>query len=766
MRSRKLIARYVIAAALPYVLLALVLLTAVLFAQQASRFAEISLIAQMSFSLLGEVGAALLPNVLILTLPIAVLAGIIIGFARMGTDSEVVAMRAAGVGTWTMLWPVLLLGLLVSGATFYLHWKEAPQAARDLRRAAVQGALAKLDSPVDPRTFTTEIPGYVIYVRDGDKIQGSWGRVFIYAPQPDSSTQILTARSGRIDSSAEKSELVLSDAVKTKIPAPEANQKEYVVERFDQLRVSIDTGRAEILKRLSDDDISPDEMEWRDLRREAYSGATRAERRQALRTIHRKFALAVSPFVFALLGGAIGLRVKRGGRSAGILISLAVVVLYYLVSLLGESLARAGTVSSSVGGWMATGLMLSLSFFFLIRTRLPRLLVRPSLRGKSRRRAAKAQADDRHRHAMGILSRGFPSLLDVSLFRTLASSFVLAFASLVSVFIIFTLFELWRFIAANHVRGSLVFKYLLYLLPLITVELFPAAMLIAVLITYALLARRSEAVAWWSSGQSVYRLMIPGLLFAMIAGGGAWLVQEHLMPRSNLRQDALRAQIKGGEARVITGTGRQWLASTESNRLYSYEFDQQHTKLHQPTIYELDSQGVHLSSVVIGNEGSWTDNSRLKIKDAQIIGLNGMEVERKAVPETVIAGVEPPQVFKPSVDRPSQLSSESLNSYLKAAKRRGVDVSALAVALQRKYSTPFGVMIMALVGMPLALSFGRRGAIIALSTAVGVSIAYWGVGGGFQQLGEHGLLPAAVAGWSPLLIFAAAGIYFLSRVRT
>jgi lipopolysaccharide export LptBFGC system permease protein LptF len=75
-------------------------------------------------------------------------------------------------------------------------------------------------------------------------------------------------------------------------------------------------------------------------------------------------------------------------------------------------------------------------------------------------------------------------------------------------------------------------------------------------------------------------------------------------------------------------------------------------------------------------------------------------------------------------------------------------------------------MIMALLGMPLALSFGRRGAIIALCAAVGVSIAYWGVGGGFQQLGEHGLLPAAVAGWSPLVIFAAAGIYFLSRVRT
>jgi LPS export ABC transporter permease LptG len=342
---------------------------------------------------------------------------------------------------------------------------------------------------------------------------------------------------------------------------------------------------------------------------------------------------------------------------------------------------------------------------------------------------------------------------------------VLGFVSLVSIFIIFTLFELWRFIAANHVRGALVFKYILFLLPLITVELFPGTMLIAVLITYALLARRSEAIAWWASGQSVYRLMIPGLLFALAAGSGSWLVQEYLMPYSNLRQDTLRAQIRGGEARVITGTGRQWLASTETNRLYSYEFDGQQGTLHEPSIYELDAQGVHPSNVVTGTVGAWVGDN-LAIKDARVIALKGMGVEPQTVPERLTAGVEPPHVFKPTIDKPSQLSAAGLSTYLKAAKRRGVEASALAVALQRKYASPFGVMIMALVGIPLALSFGRRGAIIALCAAVGVAVAYWAVGGGFQQLGAHGLLPAAVAGWSPLVIFAAAGIYFLSRVKT
>jgi lipopolysaccharide export system permease protein len=103
---------------------------------------------------------------------------------------------------------------------------------------------------------------------------------------------------------------------------------------------------------------------------------------------------------------------------------------------------------------------------------------------------------------------------------------------------------------------------------------------------------------------------------------------------------------------------------------------------------------------------------------------------------------------------------------VKAAKMRGMNVSALALALQRKYVNPFSVLVMAFIGMPLALAFGRRGALVAMCVAVGVSIAYWGVGGGFQQLGNHGLLPPEVAAWSPPVLFAAVGTYFLSRVRT
>lgn len=764
MAARKLITKYIVLEAMPYVLLSTVLLTAILFAQQAGRFSELAVYTDLPLDLAAEIAAALLPNVLVLTVPVAILAGIVIGFSRLGSDSEIVAIRAAGIGTWTLLWPALLIGALGTAGATFLHMKEVPQAARDLRRVAIQGALKKLESPVEPRTFNTEIPGYVIYVRDGDKAQGTWGRVFIYAQQPDWSTRIVTARQGRIDSSADKAELVLSDALALKLPRPDSSDRSNVVEHLDQLRLAVNTGRAALLETLGEKEVQSEEKDFTDLQQQIHS-ASADERREGQRTLHRRLALSVSPLLFAFFGGLIGLRVRRGGRGAGVLLTLSVVVIYYLLSLLGESIARNSAGHVVFGEWLASGVILIFSLLLLFFNRLPAINLKQRLL-QTGSRDGSAQYLELTDHTVGAGRSGFPSLLDTSLFRTLTVSFVTAFFALVFIFLIFTLFELWRFIGANHVPAGVIARYLLYLLPLVAVELFPATMLITVLITYALLARRSEAVAWWASGQSVYRLMLPGLLFAIAAAAGGWLVQEHLMPSANVKQEALRARIRGGQPRAITGTGRQWLASIESKRLYSYEFDEQQEVLREPSIYELDDEGVHLTRVIIGKTAAWSNNNQLLVKDAETVSLRGMVVERQATADVSLDQVELPAVFRPTVDKPAQLSVTALTSYLRAAKQRGGDTAALALALQRKYVNPFSVIVMAFIGMPLALAFGRRGAIVALVVAVAVSIAYWGMGGGFQQLGNHGLLPPEVAAWSPPVIFAAAGTYFLSRIRT
>ncbi len=765
MGNRRLIQRYILRGIFPYILLSLVLLTAILFAQQTVRYLEGTFQGLMPIGFVNGVALSLLPSVLIFTLPMAVLAGTIIGLGRMGSDSELVAMRAAGVSTASLLLPPLLLGLIATLPSAYLNLHEGPQALRHLRTLAIRGALYKLDSPVEPRTFTTEIPRYVIYVRDGDKARGQWERVFIQTQDADHSTRLITARSGRIDSSAEKSELVLQDATTTKLPPTESGNPSYVVEHLRELRLALDTGRRDLLARIQQAESSPEQMNWTELR-ELAANATGSEKREATMLVHKRLAFSLAPLVFSFLGAALALRMRRGGRGLGVLLSLLVMLSYYLTTIAGDQMARAGTLPGRVGPWLATALTLVIGFTLLVLRRREVTWFKPKTTPttfKARERIGRS-AMKRLGARQWLVS--FPTLLDLGLLRMMTMSFLFGFLALVAIFNIFTVFELWRFIAANHAGAKLIAEYLFYLLPLVSVELFPGSVLVAMLMTYALTAKRREAVAWWASGQSVYRLMLPGFAFTLLIAAGSWAIQERVMPQANVMQDSLRAKIRGNIAQIATGSEKRWLVSTDGRRIYAYEFDDLRQVLWKPSIYDFDDQQVELKRVITGEEGKWVASNEFEIAHAQWINLDDAHVTRQSAAQLKISGVDPPAVFKPTVDRPSQLSADHLRTYIKTLKARGTDTAALAVALQRKYATPFSVIVMALIGMPLAISFGRKSTVIALCSAVVVSLAFWLVTGGFEQLGEHALLPPGPAVWTPIVIFACGGLYFISRVRT
>ena len=777
----RLIERYIIGAVVPYLLLSLLLLTAILFAQQAGRFGELLMGIRVPTGIVADLALSLLPNVLVFTLPMGLLTGILIGFSQMGSDSELVAMRSAGIGTWQMLWPVLLTGALLSGASLYVNLEMAPDAARSLRHVGTRAALYKLDSPVEPRSFSvigarddrqTNNPVYVIYIRDGDQERGQWGRVFLHSETNDGSVRIVTARSGRIDSAGEHSELVLSDVALITLPAPKDwGEGEYTTERLEQSRIILETGRKKLLDSLRQDEAETklSEMGWSALSAHASSRAG-AEGREASTLRHKRLALSLSPLLFAFLGTALGMRIRKGGRGIGVLLSLLAMLTYYLIMLVGEQLARAGTIAPLVGGWLASFVTLACGGVLLVadRRNLWRTL-RDSVSRRRKKRSELSAADasqgpEPGKDSVRLLS--FPSLMDVDVMRTMITSFSLAFVSLIAIFLVFTLFELWRFIVARGVRFATVGEYLLFLLPLVSVQLLPASVLIAMLVTYALIARRNEAIAWWAGGQSVYRLMLPGLVFAIAIAAGLWVVQERLMPQANVRQDVLRSQIRGGVAQATVGLDRQWLASAETERLYSYEYEES-GMLKNLVVFGFDHEGVHLQKIIRGQSAQWSgDSAQVDLNGAVSLNLQGVETGWNKRDRERLDGAESPEMFKPATDKPSHLSAEALSDYIKTARKRGGSTVAFEVALQKKYVGPFGVMVMALIGMPLALSFGRRSAIIALCLAIALGLVFWAAMGGFQQLGEYGLLQPSVAVWSPIVIFAAIGFYLLFRART
>jgi len=762
--NSRLIERYVIAAILPYLFLSLALLTVMLLAQQSTRFAEILGSTRTPFNLAAEVLLELLPNILLFTLPMAVLVGTATGFSRLGSDSELVAMKAAGVGHVRIIMPVLLLGLLTTLLTLYNGLVLAPEAAHQLYQSALRAALYKLESPVEPNTFNTDLPDKVIYVREGDVAQGHWGRVFIHWQEGTEPTRIVTARTGRIDTSGGQSELVLSDAMVVTTLEARAGQStvpgQVVIERSAQLRVRLNTGRDALIKKLESAPNELEQMNWHELLARSRNGPGEA-RRTALQALHKRLALCCAPLALALLGSGIGVRVRRGGRASGMLLSLASLLAYYLLLLGGDQLGRSGRVPLQLGTWLATGLSILVGTLLLLSTRhgLPRGWHRVFRLPRTHLRSAGKPAARQHGQYALL------GLLDRSLLRALLLNFAFALATMVCIFLIFTLFEMLRYM--NGGRWSLLSRYLFFLIPMAGVSIAPISMLVAVLITYALLARRSEAVAWWAAGQSVYRMALPCLLCAVLVSGGVWLCQEHILPEANRRQEMLRAQIRGGAAQVVTSIGQHWLALPSSSNIFTYSYNSRTETLETPTVFEFDDENVHVRRIITGGQGVWLGPDKLEFEQARVFELPRPSAGWRKVGTLQLTAPMPHDLFKPLLSKPLELNTNALSAYIKTLKlQRGVDVRSFEVALAERWVTPLAPLVMALLGLPLALAVGRHTALAALSAAVTVGLAFWGSVSGFQQLSQYQLLPPPVAAWVPLLLFSAVGAYLLSKAKT
>ena len=69
--------------------------------------------------------------------------------------------------------------------------------------------------------------------------------------------------------------------------------------------------------------------------------------------MHLRWALAVTPFLFVLLGIPLAIRVHRGGRSIGFGISLVVMVAYYVLLMGGTGVGQRGVWPPWLAVWLA-----------------------------------------------------------------------------------------------------------------------------------------------------------------------------------------------------------------------------------------------------------------------------------------------------------------------------------------------------------------------------------------------------------------------------
>src|SRR5678816_3272387 len=145
--------RYIFREILVPGLIALVALTFIVLSRQGGVLLDIIVRQSPTGAEIWAIVSAFLPAVLTVTLPMAVLMGILTGFSRLSSDSEAIAMRASGISMRRILRPVLVFATLAWIVTETLTIWIAPQTSANLRATVTTMALKTPPIEVRPRTW-------------------------------------------------------------------------------------------------------------------------------------------------------------------------------------------------------------------------------------------------------------------------------------------------------------------------------------------------------------------------------------------------------------------------------------------------------------------------------------------------------------------------------------------------------------------------------------------------------------------------------------
>lgn len=709
----------------------------------------------------------LLPQALALTIPMSLLLGLLVAFGRLSADREFVAMQACGVSLLRLLRPVALLSILAMAATSYVLLVAVPNANQRFREITFNIVAERAEGEVRARVFFDSFPNLVLYVREVPR-SGGWNGVFMADDRPGQPAAVYLARRGRvvIDRGARTVQMVLEDG--TRHTADTAGK--YEVYGFKNLVLTVNP-----------DNVFPRTGPARG-EREMSLGELRARAEQLERSgqsghnprmeIHQKFSIPFACLVFGLIGLGLGASNRRDGKLASFVLGIAVIFIYYVLLWLGKAMAKGQLVAPWLAVWLPNlvlGPAGALLFAWRdraadqpIRIVLPRWLARVLSHGRVGRQA---------RITIRIPLRvPAPGLLDRYVALTYLRIFGLAFVALTGLFYIATFLDHSDKVFKGLATWEMLLTYFWFQTPEYIYYVIPLSVLLAALVTIGLLTKNSELIVMKACGISLYRVALPLLLCAAVAGGTLFALEESILGPWTRRAYAIRHVMRGFSSQTFDVLDRRWLVGRDGDIYHYAYFDPRQGQLTQLSIYEFAGEMERIARRVFAERATYRGGN----------GDGGWRVERGWVREFEADGdtrqfapftearlpIEPASYFATQEPEPKYMSYSQLRTYVNRLRVSGFDVVEQEVALERKVSFPFVTLIMTLIAVPFAVTTGRRGAMYGIGIGIVLAIAYWIAISVFAALGTGGLLAPAMAAWAPNLLFGAAAAYLLLTVRT
>ncbi len=381
-----------------------------------------------------------------------------------------------------------------------------------------------------------------------------------------------------------------------------------------------------------------------------------------------------------------------------------------------------------------------------------------------RRSADDAELPRRARAAWRL--RLLPQIVDTYILSNFLFYVTLWLAGFVSLTLVYSFFELMPDMVRNKIPMVKMFTYLLFLIPNLIYLSLPFSILVAVLVTLGVLSKQNEVTAFKACGVSLARLAMPILAGSLVFSGGLFAFDFYYVPGANVKQDALRNEIKGKEKQVYRQ--RNWIRGYES-RIFNYKyFDPAERVMVGVNVFELDPNTFRMTRQILAERARWSPSLKTWVFESgwssDFTG-NGRKTDYFQT-KTFQELTEAPDYFVQEVVQEKQMNFLQLDGYIRDLQQSGVDTVKLQVQFYRKFSAPLFALIMAMLAVPFGFLVGNRGAMTGIGVSIAIAIAYGGIGTLCEKIGDVNQLPPAMAAWTPDLVFSLAGLYLMLRMRS
>ncbi|HTH23687.1 MAG TPA: LPS export ABC transporter permease LptF [Vicinamibacterales bacterium] len=781
----RIIDRYVIREIVPPFLLALLVFTFILIIPFLIDLAEDLIAKGVPAGTILQLTVTLLPQALALTIPMALLIGLLVALGRLSADREFVVMMACGISPYRLLQPILVFSVICWGLTSWVMLKAMPDSNQRFREISTEIAMNRAEGEVRPRVFFEDFPNIVLYVREVPTNGQGWLGVLAADTSNPSAPVIFIAKSGRmiVDRQARTINMVLEEGTRhsTKLEDPSF----YEVSKFERTIVSLNpesvfprTGPARGERELSVEELQARAVELQ---------AQGISPHRPIMEIHKKFSVPVACFVFAVLGLALGASNRKDGKLAAFVLGIAVIFGYYVIMFTAEALTKGFWVPAWLSMWIPNILLGAAGVFLLInrarsadqpiRIPVPKWLMRWRRDQDAVDSAPTTGPKRRHPRLVDRVPHfelPRPTLLDIYIAKQYLRILTMTTIGMLGLFYISTFIDMSDKLFKGQTSIGMIVEFLFWSTPEFLSYIIALAVLLSALVTVGLLTKNSELIVMRACGISLYRTALPMVAFALAGSVMLFGMEERVLATANQRADRLKHIIRTGQPQTFGVLNRKWIVGNDG-QVYHYQYyDPRKRELNSLSVFEFDPQTHALKSRMFVNRATYDPDREPQGEIPKWALDRGWKREfdpkTQANPFTAFdhvgARFEAADYFVTEAREPELMNFGQLRRYITELKASGYNVLDHEVGLHRKIAFPFVTLVMTLIAVPFAVTTGRRGAMYGIGVGIVLALVYWTMISIFAAFGQGGLIDPALAAWAPNLIFGAAAVYLLLTVRT